>query len=259
MAMLSLAYIHAAPTETIAERPAPADVGGFVLDLSELHKVFANAGGTYIELDTNADHHYDATGLIRIHTKGVSPQLGPSDSVLTAPAYRVPDGSPKPANTGVGVSWQDANGQWHRLGELSPEQIKSVTVTPVVTTPERVAFDVTYQGELFGVAKITEHYEVTPGQVELSTELANYLGPLRYVWPVLASDGRTETTIASRANDIMVSRPSDPMTQTFEAPGAESVRLEAERYPNHNGWARLGIAEFPHGGKIQLRVRSDRQ
>jgi hypothetical protein len=72
---------------SVAERPAPADLGGFVFEVTKLNKVFANAGGAYVELDTKGDHAYDATGLIRVHFSGHSPQLGTSDSVLAKPKY----------------------------------------------------------------------------------------------------------------------------------------------------------------------------
>ncbi|HET9420494.1 MAG TPA: hypothetical protein VFO49_05105, partial [Nocardioides sp.] len=67
MSMLAIAYEHAAPTERVRERPAPADTGGYLLHIEPLHKVFANADGTYVEIDTAGDHHYDATGFIRAH------------------------------------------------------------------------------------------------------------------------------------------------------------------------------------------------
>src|SRR5205823_596275 len=56
MAMLAMAYEYAGTTEKVREQYAPAEVGGYVLDIGErFHKVFANAGGMYIELDTSAD------------------------------------------------------------------------------------------------------------------------------------------------------------------------------------------------------------
>ncbi|RYX85260.1 hypothetical protein EON83_06600 [bacterium] len=256
MSMLAIAYEHAATTTGVTEKPAPADVGGFVVDLPELHKVFANASGTYIELDTNADHHYDATGLIRVHMKGLSPQLGPSDSILEHASYRVPANSPQAKNTAVGVSWQDKAGDWHRLGELSADQIKGVKVETRESTPQRVAFDVTYEGDLFGVTRIIEHYVLTNDKVELSTELAGYNGPLRYVWPILADDGKTPTTITTANGIVSVSQPGGKTAQTFAPQGAQSVTVENERYPNHNGWARLGVADYPRGGKITLVIQS---
>lgn len=252
MAMLASAYEYAASTESLAERPAPADLGGYVFEIPELHKVFANAGGTYVELDTKGDSHYDATGLIRVHMKGVSPQLGPSDSLLSHPSYQ--SLAPAPHNAGIGVAWQDAAGQWQTLGDLETGRIKKVTVKPLATSPSRVAFDVTYEGDLAGVSRLIEHYVVTPGQVELTTELPGYAGGLRYLWPVLADDGRTQSTITSKDDLISVSLDGGKTTQTFRAPGAQSVRIEEPRYSNHNGWARLGVAEYPRGGEVTFVI-----
>jgi hypothetical protein len=249
MSMLATAYEYAATTETVPERPAPADVGGYVLEISDLHKVFANAGGTYVEIDTKADHHYDATGLIRVHAKGLSPQLGPSDSLMAAPAYNSPAKSP--FTTGVGVSWKDANGAWSTLGETDPQKW---TATTIASSPERVAFDVAYEGDLFGVPRIVEHYVVTPGRVELTTEVPGYNGPLRYVWPVLADDGRTQSTIEVKDGTVTVSQDRGKTAQTFAARGAQSVEVEDGRYSNHNGWAQLAVAEYSQGGKITLAI-----
>ncbi|GAA5481793.1 hypothetical protein Hsar01_01004 [Haloferula sargassicola] len=250
MAMLASAYEYAGTTEDVAEGPAPADVGGFMFRIKGLNKVFANAGGTYVELDTTADHHYDATGLIRVHQKGISPQLGPSDSLLASSSYTSP--APAPITTGVGVSWQDGEGKWRTLGEMGGSEITSVAVTPGSQSPDEVAFDVTYAGSLPNVAGITEHYRVTPAGVQLTTEVTGYSGPLRYVWPVLSNDGRTASVIALEGKTVSVSQGGPRVI--FTAAGADSVRVEADAYSNHNGWARLGVAEFPAGGAITLSI-----
>lgn len=254
MGMLAIAYDHAAPTENIPERPAPAEVGGFVFTIAPLHKVFANAGGTYIEIDTSADHHYDATGLIRVHSLGLSPQLGPSDSVIDHPAYRVPKHPATSVATGIGVSWHDPQGRWRRLGELGPADISRCQLGNVSESPDRVSFTLTYQGRLFGVSTIIEHYTVTPGRVELTTELPGYRGPLRYVWPVLADDGRTSSAITVQGGTVSVSQDGGRTAQTFTPVAARRVQVERDRYPNHNGWARFGMAEYPQGGPITLVI-----
>jgi hypothetical protein len=254
--MLALAYEHAAATESVAERPAPTDVGGYVLEITHLHKVFANAGGTYVEIETTGDPHYDATGLIRVHARGVSPQLGPSDSLLARPAYHVPDVSPQ--TTGVGVSWKSPDGAWRTLGELDKNNIKKWTVKPTASSPERVVFDVVYEGSLFSVKRIVEHYEVAPNGVGLTTELDGYRRPLRYVWPVLADDGRTRSTITVKGEVVSVSQDGEQTAQTFRAADAASVRVEEKRYANHNGWARLAVAEYPRGCKITLVITPKR-
>ncbi len=258
MAMLAIAYEHAAPTEMLPEAPAPADAGGYVLHLEALHKVVANAGGTYVEIDTRADHHYDATGLIRVHIKGVSPQLGPSDSLLASPKYRAP-GPHAPRTTGIGISWKAGGGgagaaeDWRRLGALhSGQEVTGASVKVLAQKPKRVVFEVTYEGRFpGGVKTIVERYVVTPGRVELTTRLPGYNGPTRYHWPVLADDGRakTEIKVDPALKMVSVRAPGAPTSgaQTFTAPGATHVDVAPGAFPNHNGWARVGEAHFPAG------------
>jgi hypothetical protein len=252
MAMLANAYKYAASTETVAERPAPADQGGYILEIPELHKVFANAGGTYVELDTKGDSHYDATGLIRVHAKGVSPQLGPSDSVLAHPTYNSPN--PAPYSSGIGAAWQKADGSWQTLGGIDSKAIKNVTVKALEQLPGRIVFDVTYEGDFGGIARVVEHYILMPSGVELTTEVPGYNGPLRYIWPVLADDGKTQSDIKVERKTVSVSQDGGKTAQTFTASGAQNVSVETTRYSNHNGWVRLAIAEFPRGGKITLAI-----
>jgi hypothetical protein len=250
LAMLAMAYEHAAATEDVSESPAPADTGGFMFQLTGLHKVFANAGGTYVELDTTADNHYDATGLIRIHQKGVPPQLGPSDSLLASASYTSPN--PPPLTTGVGVSWKDSGGTWRTLGEMGSTEITSLTVTPVSQSTTQVVFDVTYAGNLPNVTSITEHYVITPAGVQLTTQLSGYNGPLRYVWPALANDGKTLSSISVSSNTVSVSQGVPAVI--FTASGATNVSVGAADYSNHNGWARLVTAEYPGGSPITLAI-----
>ncbi len=252
MGMLAIAYEQAETTGNIAEAPAPADVGGFVVNIEPLHKIVANAGGTYIEIDTSGDHHYDATGLIRIHAPGLSPQLGPSDSLVAEPSYNIPDTDRIPAATGVGIAWKDKAGNWHRMGELTGDNIKNWSLDNVKESPNRVSFDVIYQGDLLGVSRITESYVVTPGRVELTTKLADYNGPLRYQWPVLSDDGRTKSEINIENDIVSVSQDGGKTAQTFAAQGAAGVSVGDERYGNHNGWSRIATAEYPGGGAPTL-------
>jgi hypothetical protein len=91
-----------------------------------------------------------------------------------------------------------------------------------------------------------------PGRVELITKLEGYNGPLRYVWPVLADDGKVKSTITVKGDTVIVSQDSGKTAQTFSALGAEKVNVEHELYPNHNGWAHFAAAEFPIGTSITL-------
>ncbi len=257
-AMLVLAYENAQTTTDVAEAPAPADVGGFVVNIEPLHKIIANVAGTYVELDTKADHRYDATGLIRVHVAGLTPQLGPSDSLVAEPKYKIPAANRIPAAMAVGIAWKDAAGAWHRLGELTGGNIVSWSLDNVKEAPDRVSFDVNYRGDLFGVTRITESYVVTQGRVELTTKLDGYNGPLRYQWPLLADDGRTQSTIKVEKNSVSVTQDGGKTAQTFSAQGATSVSVGDELYGNHNGLSRIATAEFPNGGAPTLVIAPQR-
>jgi hypothetical protein len=250
MSMLAIAYEHAESTENVSEQPAPADIGGYVLEIKELHKVFANAGGTYVEIDTAADPGYDATGVIRVHFSEGSPQLGPSDSVLAKPKYGIPGDAPHPPTTGVGVAWQGPGGDWHHLGEIGRDQLKNVTVTTEEASTGRVAFRVRYEGNFpGGVTAIEERFVLTPGRMEVTTRLPGYKGPVRRVVPLLADDGRTATRFERSGDTVTISQPRRRGTgrRTVTAAGAQSFTIGEEKYPNHNGWARLAAGEYPVG------------
>lgn len=63
-----LAYLVA--DDSIEPTTAVTDIGGFIAQTSEdFHKVFLNCGGYFLEFDCNADTHYDANGLGRVHKK----------------------------------------------------------------------------------------------------------------------------------------------------------------------------------------------
>ena len=147
MSMLAQAWQFA--DDNIAEQPAPADVGGFAFELPKFHKVFANAGGTYIEYDTSGDQEYNPTGLLRIHLKVGNPQLGPSDGC--AANYSGEDHL-----FAVGPAWKVADGNWVKLAEQTGRQ---PTIEILDSTIDQVRFKVTHR--LIDGRKGT-HVHVTP-------------------------------------------------------------------------------------------------
>jgi len=75
--MLCTAWLYA--DDSIAEMPAPADVGGYILKLPAFNMVVAHAGGTYLQYMTCGNKTYNPTGIIRVHLRDGHPQLGYSD------------------------------------------------------------------------------------------------------------------------------------------------------------------------------------
>ena len=260
VAMLAIAYGHAAATENVPEQPTPADVGGFVIQLPPpFHKVIANAGGLYVEVDYNADLAHNPTGLLRIHKSGCNPQIGPSDGLSAQAVYILPDG---PRTTAaVGIAWRDNAGGWRRLAQSGRHHRKPAHTSAPLTarldgveqSTERVTFRLTYDGSFDGPERIVERYVVTPYQVDMTTELVNYDGPMRLIWPVLANDGARRLRIDVTEKRIAVS--CEGSTQAFEPIGATAVRLETPLYACLNGWARLAFADFPAGNRATLRIK----
>src|SRR5262249_49956112 len=99
---------------------------------------------------------------------------------------------------------------------------------------------------------VAETYLVTPDRVELTTDLLDYQGPQRYVWPILADNGAQKSTITVTQGTVTVTL--DDATQTYTPVGAASVVVGDDLYPYRNGWARVAVAEYPKGGPITLRI-----
>jgi len=118
MLSMSIFYMN----ESIPEAAAPADVGGFVFYLPEFHKIFANANGLYIELETAADTHYDSTGLTRFHIRNnytnISALLGPTA------ASEINSGG-----LALGPFWQRAGKNIRSLANSSEADVSNITLT----------------------------------------------------------------------------------------------------------------------------------
>lgn len=256
MAMLAIAHHHAVDTEDLPEQWAPSEIGGFLVDLRPgMPHVFANARGSYGQINTAPDGRFNSTGLKRLHQAGFNPQLGPSDGPVADPIYRLPPGSRTSAV--VGVAWKDSAGKWHRLAEQRPPTVRAAHISDLSESPDEVSFTIDWEGDLPGVTRVRESYRFIPGGVELMAEIPGYDGPLRWVIPVLADDGERQPEIATAAGEVTVALEGD--IRRFKLPGAGRIWLGEDLYPYHSGWARLAFAEYPTGGPIMLRASFDRR
>ena len=87
--MSYLAYLMA--DDGIEEaNTCPSLSGAYVAQTSDrFHKIFINNGGYFLEIEQEADKHYDASGLGRIHKKGAPPQICLSTPFTAHPAYKI--------------------------------------------------------------------------------------------------------------------------------------------------------------------------
>jgi len=86
--MHHLAQAFLVRRQEIAEEPAPNEIGGYAFALDEnFATAFANAGGTFLEIDLKADtalsngnaDYWSTLGVVRIGRPGWDTRLGPSD------------------------------------------------------------------------------------------------------------------------------------------------------------------------------------
>lgn len=184
----------------IAEHPAPADIGGYVMPvIPGFKKVFANAGGTYVQYDLRGDQSHNPTGLLRVHLKGGHPLLGPSDGAV-GPAdrnqgaqYQPLYPSPDPAgmrNLSIGPGWQTSGGEWQVLAALT--QIPEVVV--LEQTPTRAGFGLVY--DLGSGSTLYQTVTVEPTGVTVKDSVAGgTVDNLRIFYPMLVFDGEDSTAI----------------------------------------------------------------
>jgi hypothetical protein len=156
--MLATAYLYV--DDSIQEGNSFAEIGGFVFSPDQFHKVFANAGGLYVEIELYPDSPtHDALGLTRVHVAGVEPLVAG-----TANAPQDPVGNPNNfATIAAGVQWAVGD-VTQRMSNFAYNQVSSSSLTVLQATTELCEFLVTYDFTSASlVPTVVEHYKyVTP-------------------------------------------------------------------------------------------------
>ncbi len=227
--------------DTVAERPALAEVGGFAIAVTDaFHKVFANAGGTQIEIETAGDRgprQYNPTGLLRIHVRGGHPQLGPSDGC--APYISGPG-----VNRSVAPAWRGPGGAWVRVADLRPGRAPVVEV--LREAPHEVIVRVSH-AELpagtGGVVRLSSTYTVRGEGVTVEELIAGDVDAMRIEWPMLVFDGRTRTDVRMEGNAVEARLDGRGMRFAVLDPPGAILRREGREIPHRNGMVDTILAE----------------
>jgi hypothetical protein len=185
-----LAYLVA--DDSIVPTTAVADIGGFFAQTSEdFHKVVLNAGGYFLEFDCNADTHYDANGLGRVHKSGCDSRVClsvPFPAGETKYKLESPNKHPLSVccykNTADGVLCSAEDG------------IKHVLISKTEATDRcEVTFDCVLNEERLFTAK----YTVNENGVGLEFDGADGI-----LVPAFLFDGANETEIITASGQINV-------------------------------------------------------
>ncbi len=227
--------------QTVPEGPAPVDVGGYVLHLPEaFHKVFATCGGYHLELDTDADPGYDATGLGRLHRTGVPTELGLSSPITCTPAYIQPQ--PRPEHSAaLGPAWRDEEGDWQILADLGGGGLQCA-VEVLRETPELVELAVVYTG-VPGCESVRELYRLSAEGLQGRIQVDGAVRAVRLRVPLIQTDGQRRSSGEVGPGRIEVRYLGH--SYTIEAWAEEHVIpfIEAEPAANRNALYNIGVLE----------------
>ncbi len=176
-----LAYRFA--DDSIPEVPCPAQTGGYVWESGEhFHKMFASCGGYFLEFEKNADPHYDACGLGRIHRRGVPGELCLSVPFAVHPSYTIGENNPRALSL---CSSAERDGV-RQYGADVPYRTISTEASPEKVT-------VTLENDL----GVTETYKLTENGVSIRVHGGTGTA---YELPVFAFDGAESTEIVLSGN-----------------------------------------------------------
>jgi hypothetical protein len=226
----------------IAERPVPWERGGYVIRLDDdFHKIFAACRGYGLEIDTRADHHYDATGLGRIHKTGVPTETALSTPIVAKPEYLV--STPEaPRGIAIGPGWK-SGGRSVWPSHLSGE-IEKVGLESGAETADRVRFKVVYDcGKLLGA--VTETYDLDGRGLTVDWELARPAAgspeALQLQVPLLETNGRFKSEIKPAKRGFVVDYQGHAYNVECVSPREVETSLEGFAAPNRNGIYRVGL------------------
>jgi Glycosyl Hydrolase Family 88 len=243
-AMSMLASAWAAANDAVAERPAPADLGGILVCAPELKSIVANAGGAYVQYLTVGDQHHDPTGLVRVHIQGCSPQLGPSSGVIDDAAGR--QGTP----WAIGPVWTPVQGIPVRLAGLRAPGMHLIASN---ITSDAVTFNVS--GTL-GQEVVTEEIRVCSKEVRVMDHWQSLSpGTLMITYPALTTDGVSATDITEEGNRVALQRQGGGGV-AFEVlePASTTLTRSGLRINHPNGFVEpiLGVVT---GDRLVYRIR----
>ncbi|MBQ8407590.1 MAG: hypothetical protein IJY39_01860 [Clostridia bacterium] len=184
--MAYLAYLYA--DNSIEEcETCPAIEGGFVAQTTNrFHKYFLNKGGYFVEIDTNADHHYEGTGIGRVQKLGAPPQICLSSGFPSHPSY-VTDGKNSTALSLCASA--EIDGKWY-IGAEHPHIIPE---DAFYAKDDRCLAYMEWNTE---DTKVCQSVVVTDGGIETRAEVfGDKAGNVGVEIPAFAFDGIEKTHI----------------------------------------------------------------
>ncbi|HVY74028.1 MAG TPA: hypothetical protein VG890_04315 [Puia sp.] len=200
--VLGLAALYA--DDNIEESPCPAEIGGYLIELyPAFHKIFASTGASQIEIDTDADPHYDATGLGRFQVRGMPIELGLSMPFAAHPQYLINDSVKPPEPYAIGPIWKTGAG-WQSLASKTDLMHETKIVH---LKRDTVGFNITYGSRTADSLVVEQDYLLTANELNIVSSVhppKGIVDSTSFTVPLLVSDGNSKSWLTESDGDIRV-------------------------------------------------------
>ena len=178
--------------DTISESATDRTVPYTLCTSEHFHKVFLNAGGYFLEFDTKADMHYDASGLGRVHKEDAPSAICLSVPGCVAPNYAL--------DLDESVNFSLCSGCMENSEPLFASDTQSsydLTESAHSDTKARATFQVT----LPNAKKISTDYTVDAFGVQINVIGE---GEVVHMLPAFFYDGENATVIEAGSNQLTI-------------------------------------------------------
>lgn len=226
---LYMAYLFA--DNSIEPIPCPAQNENYIFQTSDyFHKTMCKFGEYFVEYDTNADFHYDANGLGRIHRKGAPSAICISVPFARNPLYHIDLENPSALSVCGGV----CQGEAYAFGCEPGTEYK--LMSKVVTDDKA---EIVWLCKLQNGMHYTEKCTVSANGVSLQFDSDEEVCCLL---PAFAGDGKHRTRIEEADNRLVIA--FDGWQCRYRTDG--NLLDCCKTYANRNGHYRAFMAK---GGK----------
>ena len=216
--------------------PAERDFTPYAYSTSEdFHKLVLSASGYTLEFDTDADRHYDSTGLGRIHRVGAPSWLCLSCPATDIPNYRLISGAPRALSI---VHGKRTGGEWKFCTDGK------------YTVVRAEASDHHAEALIEDSLGIRGEYMIAPvGMIAVSI-FGNFDGEVGLMLPAFVTDGEKESVIVCKHSELIVE--CDGWVCRYSTDGKISpLGFEAE---NRNGRYAAYVAHGERSVRLRMHI-----
>jgi hypothetical protein len=248
-----------ARTALIADSDIPAskhmlgEHGAFLVLHPAFHRLFASCGNTLVQVDLDAQEHYDATGIGRFHVQGVPTALGLSAPIAADPKYIVGDHR-SPSGLAYAPCWRRDGGDWISLAGQTG-QVDTVQWKCRSASRERVAWQTVHT--IAGTPGVTvrQNCDLQPGILTVTATVDAPGHTVGFDVPLLHSDGAAEATVEIQGTRASVTHKGGLLT--VQAPETANLSLDSTLQANREAlYRRLRITTQTNRISVTVRLSS---